>query len=110
MTANTRAARQQIALLIRYYVDEKERPDAAYRLFEDLARARRQIDSDPSSGFMHPRPYPSLATMGFRWVNVRAYWVSWAIVEGRPVVTNVFHVSADIEGRATPDMDGIEDW
>jgi plasmid stabilization system protein ParE len=110
MIGITRSARRQIDDLLRFYIDESERPDAARRLLSDLAGARKLIVKDSRQGLSYPRPYPALAKYGFRWARVRAYWIAWTLIDERPVITNVFHVSADIERRATPATDGIEDW
>jgi plasmid stabilization system protein ParE len=106
----TRAAANQVDDLISFYIFEKTRPEAARRLREDLANARRIIEAAPDGGADFPRPYPRLKSYGFRWYRVRVYWVSWRVVADVPVVTNVFHVSADIERRAAPTVENILDW
>jgi len=110
MIGITRAAQNQIDDLVHFYLFEKDRPEAADRLLDDLLRARRLILDPSTSGGSFPRPYRDLETLGFRWIKVRAYWVGFVRLAGRPVVTNVFHATADIKGRALPTVDGVADW
>jgi plasmid stabilization system protein ParE len=95
MIGITRSARRQIDDLLRFYLDERERPDAARRLLSDSANARKLIAKDSRRGLSHPRPYPALATCGFRWTRVRVYWIDWTVTDER---------------RATPTIDDITDW
>jgi plasmid stabilization system protein ParE len=106
----TWAAQNQVEDLVRFYVVEKDRPDAARRLSEDLANAARSIQNNPEGGNLFPRPYPTLEWLAFRWLKSRIYWVSWRVMDGVPVVTNVLHASADLERRATGDIEGLRDW
>ena len=106
----TRAAQHQVDALLEFYLRKDGRGTAALRLLDDLADARALILADPSSGLANPRPYPALAAIGFHWHLVRAYWVSWVMLDGWPVLTNIFHVSADIEKRASVRTDDVLDW
>ncbi len=106
----TRAAQRQIDDLIWFYLEEKQRPEAARRLRNDLRTARHLIIAEPNKGLPYPRPYPALQWLEFRWLLVRAYWISWGMRDGGPVVTNVFHASADIKGRASPSIEDAADW
>jgi plasmid stabilization system protein ParE len=110
MIGVTGAARHQIDNLVRFYIEEKLRPEAALRLLDDLDDARGMILAAPEKGRTFPSTYSGLSEFGFRWVRARAYWVAWVVIDDRPVVTNVFHVSADIEGRATPSVEDVADW
>lgn len=87
----TWAAQNQAAELVRFYIVEKDRPEAARRLTQDLAAAARIIQANPAGGATHPRPYPDLAWLSFRRIKSRAYSVSWRVVDGVPIVTNVLH-------------------
>jgi hypothetical protein len=55
-------------------------------------------------------PSPALAWLGFKWINVRIYWIGWHNDANGPIITNVLHVRADIEGRATPDTSDPNEW
>jgi plasmid stabilization system protein ParE len=101
-------AARQVAELRAFY-ERKDRPEATRRLRADLADARRRIEANPAGGASYPRPYPSLARFGFRWIKARIYWISWQITADGPVVMNVLHDSADLEGRASPDTDTLQD-
>jgi plasmid stabilization system protein ParE len=96
--------------LIRFYVVNKRRPEAAVRLRDELREARRLIALVPDGGVPYPRPYPALAWLGFKWINVRIYWIGWHNDANGPIITNVLHVRADIEGRATPDTSDPNEW
>lgn len=109
MAGSTTAFRDQVSDLIDFYV-QRNRLEAATRLLDDLESAKRAISAEPDGGLSSPRPYPELARSDHRWRLFRAYWIVWKTVGGRPVLTNVFHVSADIPNRATADTDGIEEW
>jgi plasmid stabilization system protein ParE len=110
MIGITRAAQRQIDDLIRFYLFEKDRPEAAERLLDDLERAKRLILGPHTRSAGFPGPYADLEMLGFRWIRVRAYWIGFVPVAGHPVVTNVFHVTADIERRAVPGTDDVIDW
>jgi plasmid stabilization system protein ParE len=106
----TAPARGQIDALFEFYLITKDRPDAALRLVKDLATGRGLILANPTSGLAYPGPYRRLGHHGFLWRRVRIYWFAWSLIETRPVVTNVLHAAADIEGRVTSTIDGITEW
>jgi hypothetical protein len=45
-----------------------------------------------------PRPYPSLANAGRRWIIEGAYWISYSLT-APPVISGVFYAMADIPNR-----------
>ena len=94
--------------LLDFYLAE-QRPEAARNLLSDLTLARKQIAGNPHGGASHPRPYPALSTLAFRWIKVRRYWVSWAVVSGEAIITNILYESADMERRAADDTRPAED-
>ena len=106
----TWAALDQIDGLLEFYIDTKDRPEAAARLVADLAEARQAIVMAPEGGADFPRPYPSLRRLRFRWIMVRAYWISWRDHPDGPIITNVLHVQADIERRACPESENVQEW
>jgi plasmid stabilization system protein ParE len=106
----TWAAQNQVEHLLWFYLVDKDRPDAARRLSEDVAEAARRIQLDPDGGTPYPRPYPQLEWLAFRWIKSRIYWISWRVVEGIPVVTNVLHDAADLDRRANIDTENVRDW
>lgn len=106
----TRSAQNQLEDLLRFYLVEKDRPDAARRLSDDVAAAARLIRADPNGGTSFPRPYPELEWLAFQWIKSRIYWVSWRVLDGVPVVTNVFHEAADLGSRVSPDIEDARNW
>jgi plasmid stabilization system protein ParE len=106
----TWAAQNQVDDLLRFYLLTKRRPDAAKRLRADIASAVAMIEAAPDGGASFPRPYPELAWLAFRWVKSRIYWISWREIDGVPVITNVLHEAADLEGRASSDINTLRDW
>jgi plasmid stabilization system protein ParE len=72
MVRQTRAARLQVEALLDSYI-EKQRYDAAQKLLDAVAAAGRMIEADPDGGLPHPRPYPSIARWGYRWIKVHRY-------------------------------------
>ncbi len=46
-----------------------------------------------------PRPYPSLADLGFRWIKRASYWIAFEDTAAGPVVAGIFHETADIPNR-----------
>jgi len=91
-----RAARDLDALLA--YYDAHDRAEAVRNLQAAVARAATRIERDPGAGLPAPRPYPSLARPGRRWIREGVYWISYATTDP-PVISGVFHERADIPGR-----------
>lgn len=108
MTGITGVGRRQLSALFDFYTD-KRRPEAGRRLAADLVAAGRAIRSKPEGGLECPQPYPELRQLGFRWRLVRVYWVAWTVMDGRAVITNILHTSADIGRRASASMDDVQD-
>ena len=108
----TSIAANQIEGLLDFYLYEVNppRPEAGLALLNELAEARKRIGMEPHRGRRYPATYQHLRRFGFRWLRIRAYWISWADVPPGPVVTNVFHAAADIECRASPDITDVQDW
>jgi hypothetical protein len=71
---------------------------AAINLLAALERASRRIVEAPNAGLPAPRPYPSLARPGFRWVKEGPYWISYMAVVA-PIIVGVYHEAADIPNR-----------
>lgn len=40
---------------------------------------------------------------------MRVYWVAWTVMDGRAVITNILHASADVGRRASASMDDVQD-
>jgi hypothetical protein len=77
------------------------RPDAARKLVDSYDEAVRRIEASPR-GLTHPRPYPSLAGYGFRWIKVHRYWFGYSPASP-PVITNIFDETSDIPSRMSVD-------
>jgi hypothetical protein len=77
----TGAAQSQYLGMVSRYLqttpNRPPRPDAARRLIETYDAALKRIAADPRSRMTHPRPYPSLARYGFRWIKVHRYWFAY---------------------------------
>jgi plasmid stabilization system protein ParE len=95
--AVSRRAGAQIRALIAYF-EEMERMQAAANLLAVLERASGRIVLAPEAGLPAPRPYPSLARLGFRWVKEGPYWIAY-ITGKSPIIVGVYHEAADIPNR-----------
>lgn len=101
MVRITEEARTQYLRLLRWYLAEG-RPRAARNLEAAYGAAVERIESSPAASLAFPRPYPSLARYGFRWIKERRYWFAFADRgEDGPVITNVFDETADMPGRVS---------
>ena len=105
----TRDAEAQANGLIDYYVVLKQRPEAADALLAALNQALQRIGADNSTGLPAPRPYPELASLGYLWLKVGAYWIAWTMQGRHPVVTNVLHAAANLPGRVSTRLDVDKD-
>lgn len=65
------------------------------------------IASGPRISFAHPRPYPQLASIGFRWIKVHRYWFGH-LPDQDPVITNILDEVADIPARVSGDQNPID--
>ncbi len=55
------------------------------------------MQDNPSEGLNAPRPYPSLAHYGFRWIKVGSYWFAYTYTGA--AITAIFYDKADIPNR-----------
>ena len=83
---------------LRRHFEGRNRIEAIERLLLALAQAERSIAQNPAAGLPAPRPYPSLAQAGRRWIKAGSYWVAYSIAVP-PVITAVFYDQADIPNR-----------
>jgi plasmid stabilization system protein ParE len=96
-TLGPRAERHVDDLLAHF--EQIERPEAARNLIRAIQQASIRIEQSPESGLPAPRPYPSLAGLGLRWIKKGACWFAYMDDGGDPVIAGVFHESADIPRR-----------
>jgi plasmid stabilization system protein ParE len=92
-----RNAERQLAALLWHFA-RRERPEAGRNLIAAIDNAVTRIERDPTAGLPAPRPYPSLARFGWRWILVGRYWVAYSL-DDPPMIMAVFDATADIPGR-----------
>jgi len=80
------------------YYEERDRPEATAGLLAAIERAAARIERAPEAGLPAPRPYPSLARAGWRWIKEGPYWIVHSTTQP-PVILGVFHEAADIPSR-----------
>ena len=97
MIALSPEAEAQLDALIAHY-EALGRVEASINLLNALERARVRISEAPEAGLPAPRPYPSLAKAGRRWIVEGAYWISYSLTTP-PVISGVFYAMADIPNR-----------
>jgi plasmid stabilization system protein ParE len=97
LTAYTARAAQQIKDLLQHY-ETRERPEAVRALDAAMIAAERLIDSRQAEGLPAPRPYPSIARPGWRWIKSGRYWVGYTVTTP-PLIAAVFYDAADIPSR-----------
>ena len=97
MPGYTPEAEAQIDALREHY-QARNRIEAARNLDRALDRAERRIGQDPEAGLPAPRPYPSMAKPGRRWIKEGRYWIAYSLTRP-PVILGVFFDMADIPGR-----------
>ena len=90
-------AEAQVDALLSHY-ERLERPEAAYNLFDTITEASSRIEEAPESGLPAPRPYPTLSSLGLRWIKQRSYWIGYS-TGVPPIVAAVFYETANIPGR-----------
>jgi plasmid stabilization system protein ParE len=73
------------------------RLDAAENLLKGLEAAKARISAKPGRIYSAPRPYPALEYLGWRWLLERHYWIAYS-KEKPPLITAIFHESANIPG------------
>ena len=88
MIALSPEAEAQLDALIAHY-EALGRVSASINLLDALERARARISAKPEAGLPAPRPYPSLAKAGRRWVIEGSYWISYSLTTP-PVISGVF--------------------
>lgn len=93
----TPEAEAQLDALLEHY-ERLGRIEATRNLIATLEAASARIERDPAAGLPAPRPYPSLAKPGRRWLHVRPYWVGYSTTTP-PVISAVFYDAANIPGR-----------
>ncbi len=97
MIALSPEAEAQLDALIAHY-EALGRVEASVNLLSALERARARIAAKPEAGLPAPRPYPSLAKAGRRWIIEGRYWVSYSLTTP-PVISGVFYALADSPNR-----------
>ena len=83
---------------LRLFYEEKNRLEALLGLQATLNEASLKILSNPGKGLRAPRPYPSLASFGFLWIEVSSYWIAFDNTGAEPVITGIHHKTANIPG------------
>ena len=96
MTRLSPEAEAQLDALLDHY-EKLNRPGATRNLIAALEDAIAQIDTDPAAGLNAPRPYPALASYGFRWIKTGSYWFAYTYTGA--AITGIFHDSANIPNR-----------
>jgi plasmid stabilization system protein ParE len=91
-----RAQRQLFELLLHY--EKLDRTEAVRNLIAAMAQVEASIERKPDAGLPAPRPYPSLARLGYAWTKSGSYWVAYSR-SAPSVIVGVFHESADIANR-----------
>jgi hypothetical protein len=64
------------------------------------------IERGPRTSFGHPRPFPHLASFGFRWIKVHRYWFGYLPGQD-PIITNILDEVADIPAHIADDRDPV---
>jgi len=80
------------------YYEDRDRPEATIGLLAAVVQAAARIEHAPEAGLSAPRPYPSLAHLGRRWIKEGPYWIVYSTTRP-PVILGVFHEAADIPSR-----------
>ncbi len=98
MVLITATAQAQLEALEQHYAS-LNRDRAVIRMAQALAVAADRIAAQTGPFFPAPRPYPDLASFGWRWLKEGRYWIGFtAIAEGHAVMA-VFFDGADIPRR-----------
>jgi len=97
MIALSPEAEAQLDALIAHY-EALGRVEASINLLNALERAMVRISEQTDAGLPAPRPYPSLAKAGRRWVIEGTYWISYSLTTP-PIISGVFYAMADIPNR-----------
>jgi hypothetical protein len=94
----TSRARTQIASLTAYY-SERDRDAAIVNLRHAVTTASERIVTQRGPFFLAPRPYPSIARTGWRWLKVGSYWIAFGAADNSYVIHALFHETANIPGH-----------
>jgi plasmid stabilization system protein ParE len=97
MIALSPEAEAQLDALIAHY-EALGRIEASINLLNALEGAKARISETPEAGLPAPRPYPSLAKAGRRWIIEGTYWISYSLTTP-PVISGVFFAMADLPNR-----------
>jgi plasmid stabilization system protein ParE len=97
MIGLTPEAESQLDALIAHY-EALGRLEAAINLLNALERGATRIAANPDAGLPAPRPYPSLAKPGRRWIIEGNYWIAYSLTIP-PVISGVFYAMSDIPNR-----------
>lgn len=92
------AAEAALGALTRHY-EALGRDRAIDRLAVSVETACDRYEKKRGLFFESPRPYPTLAGMGFRWTKEASYWIAFEETGSGPVVAGIFHEAADIPNR-----------
>jgi len=89
------AEAQLDALLVHY--EKRNRPEATRNLIAAVEGAIVQIGTNSSTGVTAPRPYPILASYGFRWIKAGSYWFAYTFTGS--AITGIYYDQANIPNR-----------
>jgi plasmid stabilization system protein ParE len=91
-------AEAQLDGLMAHY-ERLERIEAARNLLRALQSASARIERQPEAGLTAPRPYPLLASLGFRRIKEGAYWIAYGNASDGPVIAGIHHDTSNIPDR-----------
>ena len=80
------------------YYEGKNRPEATRNLIAATERAALRIATDPLDSLPAPRPYPTLAHAGERWIKEGPYWFVFS-EPSTPVIIGIYFATSDIANR-----------
>jgi len=75
------------------------RDRAIARLMAAIEKASGRYENRRGLFYDAPRPYPGLADLGFRWTKEGPYWIAFEETSAGPVISGVFHETADVPNR-----------
>ena len=95
----TAEARRDLADLKRHY-RAAARPEAILRLAQATTAAGLMADNPNTRWFAAPRPYPELASAGFRWLKLHRYWFACTTApDGEGIIHAILYDAANIPAR-----------
>jgi hypothetical protein len=89
------AAGEALRALLAHY-ENRDWLEASENLLAAVTSAQERIIRPHGRVYDAPRPYPALKRLGFRWIIERHNWVAY--VESPPLITAIFHETANIPG------------